>query len=498
VTVYRGGERLVVDVTAKPEVTWNVYIADDGRPCAACYVGGTLLCHGQIGERRGWYVNRQTKTGIRKIAVSDKTIGRVRAQRPGELPLLGAQAELEDERDAPPGDASIGGTDISAHLAATHATFAKWLGARYDIQALDAVLAAAAAVEFPGDPPWLLVVGGSGAAKTETLMPLMAVGAMVVSTISGEAALLSGTPTKERASDANGGILRKLGASGLLVVKDVTSILSMNRDTRSQVLAALREIYDGRWHRDVGSEGGRRLTWQGRLVVVGAVTTAWDQAHTVIASMGDRFVLVRIDAGNRRAAGLQALRNVDHEPAMRSELADAVGSLIKSARKQTDELVDAELLAVLDRADLVTRARTGVERDYSGNVICAHAAEMPTRFAKQLAQLMRGGMAIGMTATDAFEMMLRCAADSVPPLRLAVLGDVAAHQLSRTTQVGRRLQLPRRTVDRVLQELHLLGLLRIDEEPRGESVRWLYSLDASVDTEVLSSLAKVRRNVSTP
>jgi hypothetical protein len=299
--------------------------------------------------------------------------------------------------------------------------------------------------------------------------------------------------------NANGGILRKLGSSGLLVVKDVTSILSMNRDTRSQVLAALREIYYGRWHRDVGSDGGRRLDWQGRLVVVGAVTTAWDQAHAVISSMGDRFVLVRIDsADNRRAAGLQALRNVDREPAMRAELADAAGGLIKAISGRPDELIDAELLAVLDRADLVTRARTGVERDYSGNVICAHAPEMPTRFAKQLAQLMRGGRAIGMSGADAFEMMLRCAADSVPPLRLAVLGDVAEHQLSGTSQVGRRLQLPRRTVDRVLQELHLLGLLRVEEEPRSESVRWLYSLDDSVDITVLRSLAKVRRNVSTP
>jgi hypothetical protein len=360
------------------------------------------------------------------------------------------------------------------------------------------VLAAGAAVEFRGDPPWLLLVGGSGAAKTETVMPLAAVGAHIVATISGEAALLSGTPKKERASDANGGILRTLGESGLLVVKDVTSILSMNRDTRSQVLAALREIYDGRWHRDVGSDGGRRLTWQGRLVVVGAVTTAWDQAHAVISSMGDRFVLVRISsADNRREAGLQALRNVDREPDMRAELADAVGELIKAADEPADDLIETELVAVLDRADLVTRARTAVERDYSGNVICAHAPEMPTSFAKQLAQLMRGGRAVGMTAADAFEMMLRCAADSVPPLRLAVLGDIADNPLSGTSHVGRRLQLPRRTVDRVLQELHLLGLLRIDEEPRGQSVRWLYSLDGSVDAEVLRSLLKVRRNVST-
>jgi hypothetical protein len=38
-------------------------------------------------------------------------------------------------------------------------------------------------------------------------------------------------------------------------------------------------------------------------------------------------------------------------------------------------------------------ARTGVEPDYKGEVIDAHAPEMPTRFAKQLAQLVRGAHA---------------------------------------------------------------------------------------------------------
>jgi len=42
--------------------------------------------------------------------------------------------------------------------------------------------------------------------------------------------LLSGTPTKEKAADARGGLLREIGAFGYLVLKDFTSILSMHRD----------------------------------------------------------------------------------------------------------------------------------------------------------------------------------------------------------------------------------------------------------------------------
>jgi len=387
-------------------------------------------------------------------------------------------------------------SDISGQLAATHAAYRKWLGASYDLGALDCVLSAAATETLGGDPPWLLVVGGSGAAKTETLMPLAGAGAgaHIVSTISGEAALLSGTSKHERVKGATGGLLPMINASGcsLLVIKDVTSILSMNRDTRALVLAALREIHDGRWSRNVGTDGGRTLSWEGRLVIVGAVTTAWDAAHQVIATMGDRFLLVRLaaDAAGRRAAGLQAMRNVSREIAMREELSEVVGKLLRRVSAAASlQLTEDETAQVFDLADLVTRARTAVEKDYRGEPLFAHALEMPTRLAKQLVQLGRGGLALGMGHEAAMRVVMRCAADTMPPLRLRALADVAGHPGSFTAQVVTRLQLPRKTVDRLLQELHLLGLLVVEDQVWGESVRWSYSLAEDVSTAALNRLA---------
>jgi len=109
------------------------------------------------------------------------------------------------------------------------------------------------------------------------------------------------------------------------VIKDVTSILSANRDARAEILGAMREIYDGRWSRTIGSDGGQTLNLTGRIVCIGAVTTAWDRAHDVIASMGDRFVLVRMDSTTgRQAAGRHAIGNTGTEPTMRAELAAAI------------------------------------------------------------------------------------------------------------------------------------------------------------------------------
>jgi hypothetical protein len=88
--------------------------------------------------------------------------------------------------------------------------FRKWLGADYDTDALDAVLATVAAERLDGDPLWLLLISGPGNAKTETVQAAAGVGAIIASTISSDAGLLSGTPRKERAKGATGGLLRKL------------------------------------------------------------------------------------------------------------------------------------------------------------------------------------------------------------------------------------------------------------------------------------------------
>ena len=64
-------------------------------------------------------------------------------------------------------------------------------------------------------------------------------------------------------------------------------------------------------------------------MIIGAVTTAWDAAHQVVSTMGDRFVLVRLRTGDyRREAGLQSMVNVGAEVEMRSHLSEVTGKLL--------------------------------------------------------------------------------------------------------------------------------------------------------------------------
>jgi hypothetical protein len=218
-----------------------------------------------------------------------------------------------------------------------------------------------------------------------------------------------------------------------------------------------------------------------------------DAAHSVVAACGDRFVLIRSDSSvGRVAAGRMAVRNTGAEKTMRTELAAAVGGVLGSVDVNgTYALRDEDVDGLLKAADIVTYARTGVERDYRGDVINAHAPEMPTRFTKQLQQMVRGSLALGMDYGDALRLAMRCARDTIPPLRKDILLDLASNPGARAVDVSKRTIKPYRTVRRELEALHTLGLLRCDEERSetdDEKYIWRYSLADSFDRETLLTM----------
>jgi hypothetical protein len=458
---------------------------------------------------RGWIERTEVEAALTEAMhangyVADKGIGAVEATLKSGLDSGEKEPhpDLADQDETPA--AAAAALEPPQHpkrtLAEVHELFRKWFGSEYDTDVIDAVMAAAAAERLAGDPLWLLVISGPGNTKTETVQSLSGAGAFVTSTIASEGALLSASPRKSRVKTATGGLLRRIGDRGVLVIKDVTSILSADRNTRAGVLAALREVYDGRWERNVGTDGGQTLTWTGRIAVVGAVTTAWDAAHGVVSVMGDRFVSIRSDStAGREKAGLQAIRNTGGETAMRAEIAAGVGGLINHVEVDREwPLEDREMRSLVKVADIVTYTRTAVERDFRGDVIDSHAPEMPTRFAKQLAQMVRGGGALGMSRREALQLAMRCARDSIPQLRLEILLDLAGNPRSRAADVCQRITKPHRTVRRELEALNTLRLLHEEQEQSiadESKIVWRYSLNEDkLDRETL--LAMVRQHPS--
>jgi hypothetical protein len=349
-----------------------------------------------------------------------------------------------------------------------------------DLVALRAALACYAAnMHMAGDPVWLGLVAGSSTGKTETAHALTRCPSTITaSTLSGEAALLSGTAEKDRVAGATGGLLRQVGERGMLVLKDFTTVLSMHPDKRGQILSALREIYDGYWYRDVGTGGGARLEWRGKLGMLMCSTTAYDRAHSVIALMGDRFLLVRLDDDKREAGALAALRGAGGEREARAAIANAAAGLLAGKPDHPELVADADEEQDLARlADFVTMARSPVDRDHQGEIALVLDPEGPYRFVKELAGLWRACGLLGLDHADAWEVALRVARDSLPRLRWKVLKALTSHGEQSTNTAARAAKHPSKSTKRALEDLAAHGVVdRRTVKEKGSVSKDMWSL----------------------
>jgi hypothetical protein len=353
-------------------------------------------------------------------------------------------------------------------------TFRKWLY----LPDAGAVCVTCAAIAANGverfDPTWLGLVGAAGSGKTEALSATTALEGVYLAGTLTEASLLSGTPRKDTAAGASGGLLREIGSSGILVLKDFGSILAMHREQRANVLAAMREIYDGSWHRDVGVDGGRRLHWEGRIGVLFGATTVLDQHHGVMAQLGERFLLHRIAVADARSQGKASLDHHGRERAMRRELSEAVSGLFAGLDlTQPPSLSPADSERLVDLAELVSRARSPVVRDsYRREIELVPDSEAPGRIVGALARLLTGLRLIGVLEAEAWRLTVKTGLDSMPAARLQALEFLLGRDEATTTDVATELGLPNPTAHRTLGDLTAHGVLERESQGQGKADLW--------------------------
>ena len=325
-----------------------------------------------------------------------------------------------------------------------------------DAGALLVTMAAVAANRADGDPLWLMLVGPPGGGKSEVLGALSPLPDVHPAATITEAALLSGTPKREVASSSKGGLLREIGESGIIVAKDFGSVLSMHRDARGAVLAALREVYDGSWTRHVGTDGGRTLSWIGKVGFIGGCTPAIDSHHAVMGTMGERFVLFRLPPLDAAAQARRALEHIGTERQMRVDLAKAVGDVLNAAdmaltTARPDQAVRGRIVTL---STLAVKCRAAVERDgYSRELELIPESEAPARLALVLLRLFNGLRAIGVDDTTAWSLVVKAALDSMPQIRRGVLEKMYATPDGTTTTIAEAISYPTSTTRRACEDL---------------------------------------------
>jgi hypothetical protein len=352
-----------------------------------------------------------------------------------------------------------------------------------DVDPLYATLATAAGLPHKQEKAWLRIIGAASSGKTELVRCLVRVEDSISRSTVTEAGLLSASGKKDRTDEATGGLLKEIGERGILVVKDFTSILTMNRETIAQVMAAFREMFDGEWTRAVGTDGGRSLGWTGRLVVVVAVTPAIDHHHTTNMLMGERFMSVRVRGSQRKEGTRAALdRNTEAE-SLRSAFHGAVAELMQRTLAP-EELSDETKDWLVGVADFVSTCRSTVYRDgRSREIEDVHDPEYPARAALELAAIYTGCLSIGARHDRAKRVTARVARDSMPPTRWRVLEALFNQSAPiRTSELARKLSLPTTSARRALEDVLVRGIV----------VRTKASdADNSADTWALSGAGRI-------
>lgn len=333
---------------------------------------------------------------------------------------------------------------------------------------------------LPADPAWIVIVGPSGGAKSEFINMLSTCKDVYpLSTLSSHT-FISGM---KRAGQEASLLLRI--KNGVLTFKDMTSLLSENKDDRSVIMAQLREIYDGKYSKTFGT--GEVINWTGKITVIAGATYAIHTLKQAYTAMGERFLFYNMIQPDRIDAARRTMQNQEEGKMVekRAMLAEAFRKIIDEDLVIPDELpnITKELQdELLDLAELATRARSETERNWRSpqmEIIEAHPPEMPTRFAGQLQTIAKTLMIIAYNETGTAELteqhrhiLYKLALDSITKSKRTALQELARYDVLETAGLATKIGFPTNTIRRWLEDLTALGVAERERGSGPKGDRW--------------------------
>lgn len=339
-------------------------------------------------------------------------------------------------------------------------------------------------LKMTGRPVWLMLVGPPGSGKT---MPMMAIGtAPCVYMVSAfrPAALISGWGLK---GGEDMSLIPKLEGK-ILLVKDMSSLLSQNRDVVAEILGLLRDAYDGQCAKVYGT--GVVREYKSRFGFIGATTPEIDANWALNIRLGERFIRYRVRTDMEQVyekidATLNSLLKEDEHDLY---LEEASLGYLKYLLREDGKLPYLSNIKEIGRlAQLGAILRTGVSRaSFTSQILVIPEWEEATRFAKQLAK-----MAISLAyirdkeRTDEQEIDdLKCLVRDGLDSRVEAICRVV-YKYSDTgvdlEEVSKRILLPQWTVRTVLSDLEVSRIIVHQKDGFKHTYRFTPWLEGQLD-----------------
>lgn len=326
---------------------------------------------------------------------------------------------------------------------------------------------------FPRDPVWLLLVTPSSGGKTEFITALKKVrGYQEISELTPQT-FISGQKKK----DLETSLLLRMNRNDIMVFKDFTTMLTMQKDARAAIMGQLREIYDKSYTKRFGT--GEEIMWEGKLGLLAGVTTAIYTSKQSYAAMGERFILYSFIQPDREDFTERSMDNADTDmDARRDHIRDLFHEYLDNEIEIPKELPKLPVglrREIIQLANLTTIARSAIQRDWASakkELEYVHALEMPGRFATQLSLL---GVALmvmngGELLEEDKHILYKISLDSIDQNRRLVLQSLTKYQTTTTANMATHLKYPTDTVRRWLEDLAALKLVR--RYKKGNADQW--------------------------
>ena len=330
-----------------------------------------------------------------------------------------------------------------------------------DTSIIPLVCAVALSNKLPGDPIWLMIVGGSSSGKSEIVNAITSLPFVHEISMLTPNTLLSGMKARKGVETS---LLLRIPRSSVIVMKDFTTILSMNKEDQQAIMGQFREMYDGKMSKDTGA--GDTIKWEGKITLLAGVTEKIHAMSSKFDGMGTRainYTMIPQDRMKTARRSVVIAKGIkQHREDIRSAFKEYIEHILPIIVDKEYTVDEKTSQKILDVSDFSALARSPVERDFQGKMALVLSPEMPMRMSNQLHLFASVFMAMeeGKLLPEYERIIYKVAIDCIPKGRRMCAEKLA--QFDTITTKGLAMELNYET-DRIgmwLGELNVLGICK--------------------------------------
>lgn len=402
--------------------------------------------------------------------------------------LVGDSELLKEEIEGKPGQKKITRQDV-------HKVFNKWYYI-HDPEYIDLLIAFFLSHSISSDPVWLMVIGQSSGFKTEAIKAFDALPFVVHSNQITVNTLISGQYIRPDIRYTKLVDLAPRLMNKVWIMWDFSTILGKPKDSRAELFAQLRDLYDGRISKATGATGetieygsGKDIcyTWftgKGKdreehhgvfapndpihCSFLTACTNAIDYYSSEHEVLGTRFLQFRLKSVEGEKVMAKIDTTFEEIENARKECRSIVTDFFLSFRIKEVVVTDAAKKTLHELTDFLCKMRTPVMLNrFNGEVEALALPEGPGRVYFMLRKLYVSFMQLdGYTEEMATNLLWRIAKSSATETRMRVFDSLTAASNKKgnmgdgvtTTDLHYEIKIGEGALKRELNALYLLGL----------------------------------------